>query len=93
MAQNARPKGTKRGVGDGNYRHRADGRWEVRFTVPNGKSKSTYGKTRQDMQQKHRAALRDLDNGLNISASRTVFDALARGRGSADGSGVLLPPL
>ena len=54
MAQNARPKGTKRGVGDGNYRHRADGRWEVR------------------------AALRDLDNGLNISASRqTVAQFLA----------------
>ena len=45
-----------------------DGRWEVRFTLPNGKSKSIYAKTRQDVQQKHRAALRDLDNGLDLSA-------------------------
>jgi integrase len=57
----------KRGAGDGNYRLRPDGRWEVRFTLPNGKSKSIYGKTRQDVQQKHRAALRDLDNGLDLS--------------------------
>src|SRR5688500_17206959 len=63
-----RPSGRKRGAGDGNYRLRPDGRWEVRFTLPSGKSKSLYGKTRQDVQQKHRAALRDLDNGLDLSA-------------------------
>jgi integrase len=60
----------KRGAGDGNYRLRADGRWEVRFTLPNGKSKSLYAQTRQEVQQKHRGALRDLDNGLNVSAGR-----------------------
>jgi hypothetical protein len=66
-----RPSGQKkRGAGDGNYRLRPDGRWEVRFTFPNGKSKSVYGKTRQEVQQKHRAALRDLDNGLDLSAGR-----------------------
>src|SRR5215217_5022478 len=64
----ARQSGRKRGAGDGNYRLRPDGRWEVRFTLPNGKSKSIYAKTRQDVQQKHRAALRDLDNGLDLSA-------------------------
>jgi integrase len=42
----------------------------VRFTLPNGKSKSVYAKTRQGVQQKHRAALRDLDNGLDLSAGR-----------------------
>jgi integrase len=64
----SRQSGRKRGAGDGNYRLRADGRWEVRLTLPNGKSKSVYAKTRQEVQQKHRAALRDLDNGLDLSA-------------------------
>ena len=61
---------SRRGGGDGNYRLRPDGRWEVRFTLPNGKSKSIYAKTRQEVQQKHRAALRDLDNGRDLSAGR-----------------------
>jgi integrase len=78
VAQNARTKGTKRGAGDGNYRLRPDGRWEVRFTLPNGKSKSVYAKTRQDVQQKHRAALRDLDNRIALSTGRqTVAQFLA----------------
>jgi integrase len=63
----------KRGAGDGSYRQRADGRWEVRFTLSNGKSKSLYGKTRQEVQQKHRAALRDLENGLDLTAGRLTL--------------------
>jgi hypothetical protein len=61
-------KSKKRGAGDGNFRLRPDGRWEVRHTLPNGKTKSHYGKTRQEVQQKHRAALRDLENGRDLSA-------------------------
>jgi hypothetical protein len=45
----------KRSAGHGNYRLRPDGRWEVRLTLPSGKCKSLYGKTRQDAQQTHRA--------------------------------------
>ena len=63
----------KRGSGDGNYRLRPDGRWEVRFTLPNGKSKSLYGKTRQEVQTKHRTALRELDNGLDLSATQQTL--------------------
>ena len=52
---------------------------EVRFTLPNGKSKSLYGKTRQDVQRQHRAALRDLDNWLDLSTERqTVSQFFAR---------------
>lgn len=64
----------KRGAGDGNYRLRPDGRWEVRLTLPNGKSKSVYGKTREVVQQKHRKALRDLENGLDLSADRLTVN-------------------
>jgi integrase len=76
MGTNKTPR-RKRGAGDANYRHRADGRWEVRFTLPNGKSKSVYAKTRQEVQQKHRAALRDLDNGLNLSAGNQTVAQFA----------------
>jgi hypothetical protein len=38
----------KRSAGDGNYRLRADGRWEDWLTLTSGKCKSLYGKTRQD---------------------------------------------
>jgi integrase len=65
------PQGAKkRGAGDGSYRLRPDGRWEVRLTLPSGKSKSYYGKTRQEAQQKHRAALRELENGRDLAAKR-----------------------
>jgi integrase len=64
----------KRGAGEGSYRLRTDGRWEVRFTSSNGRSKSLYGKTRQEVQKKHRAALRDLDNGLDLDAGRQTTE-------------------
>lgn len=63
----------KRGAGDGNYRLRPDGRWEARFTLSDGKSKSVYGKTRQEVQQKHRAALRDIENGLDLRISQQTL--------------------
>jgi integrase len=70
-------KRNRRSSGDGNFRLRADGRWEVRFTLPNGKTKSLYGKTRQEVQRQHRAALRDLENGRDFSArSQTVSQFL-----------------
>jgi hypothetical protein len=51
-------------------RQRSDGRWEARMSLPDGKTRSFYGKTRREASDKLRAARRELDDGLNITANR-----------------------
>jgi integrase len=60
----------RRGHGEGSIKQRADGLWEARVSLDGGKRKSLYGKTRKEAQDKLRAALRDLDAGLDLSADR-----------------------
>jgi integrase len=70
---------TRRGHNEGTIKHRSDGRWEAMFTLPNSRRKSLYGKTRKEVQEKLRAALRDLDAGLDLAAGRqTVGQCLDR---------------
>ena len=60
----------RRGHNEGNIKQRADGLWEARVSLPGGKRKSYYGKTRREAQDKLRTALKGLDDGLNLSAGR-----------------------
>ena len=39
----------RRGNSEGTITKRADGRWEARISLPDGKRKSFYGKTRQEV--------------------------------------------
>lgn len=41
-----------RANGEGAYIHRPDGRWEARLTLPNGRRKSVYAKTRAEAKRK-----------------------------------------
>ena len=69
----------RRGHNEGTIKERADGLWEARVSLPGGKRKSLYGKTRRDVQDKLRAALRDMDAGLDLTAGRqTVGQFLDR---------------
>lgn len=69
----------KRGHGEGLVRLRADGRWEARVTLPSGKQKSLYGRTRRDVQHKLTAALRDVQQGILLPTGRqTVAQFLSR---------------
>jgi integrase len=69
----------RRGHGEGNIKQRADGLWEARISLPGGKRKSLYGKTRREAQDKLRAALRDVDAGLDLAAGpQTVGQFLDR---------------
>src|SRR5687768_13022870 len=69
----------KRGHGEGGIHQRADLRWEARLDLPNGKRKSLYGKTRREVQDKLRAAQRDIDNGIDLTTSKqTIARFLAR---------------
>jgi integrase len=60
----------RRGHNEGSIRRRADGKWEARLSLPNGKRKSLYGKTRREVQDKLKAAQRDLDNGLDLTVAQ-----------------------
>jgi len=60
----------RRGHNEGNIKRRTDGLWEARVSLPGGKRKSFYGKTRKDVQDKLRGALRDIDAGLDLGTSR-----------------------
>ncbi len=60
----------RRGHGEGSIKQRTDGLWEARVSLPGGKRKSLYGKTRKEAQDKLRAALRDMDAGLDLAAGR-----------------------
>ena len=63
----------KRKYGSGTVRKRSDGRWEARVTVgktENGKfkTKSFYGKTQQEAEQKREAFIQSSKRGLNNSS-------------------------
>lgn len=61
-----------RGHGEGLIRHRPDGRWESRITLPDGRLKSFYGKTRADVQQKLVVALKAQQDGLPVATNDRV---------------------
>jgi integrase len=69
----------RRGHGEGTFRQRADGIWEVRVSLAGGKRKSFYGKTRSEVRDKLRQAQRDQEQGLDLSAgTQTVAQFLDR---------------
>jgi len=49
--------------GMGSIRQRSDGRWEARYTAPNGKQKSVYGKSEAEVTKKLRGVLHEIDSG------------------------------
>ena len=59
----------RRGNNEGSVTQLSDGRWQARITLESGKRKAYYGKTRQEVQQKLTAALRDRDRGLSVGMS------------------------
>lgn len=54
----------RRGNGEGSIRLRPDGRWEARYTLPDGTRHSIMGKTRAEVAKKLTEALRNLDRGI-----------------------------
>jgi integrase len=80
-------KAGARGNGEGNVRRRADGKWEARIML-DGRSKSLYGRTRQDVSVKLAAVIQDHDKGLspvrdtNLTVGRFLADWLAIKKGT-----------
>lgn len=68
----------KHGNGEGGVYRRRDGRYEAKLTLPDGTRKSYYRKTRAEASAALTKALRDLAQGLPVSAEKqTVGEYLA----------------
>lgn len=63
----------KRGHGEGTIYKRDDGRWLAQMTLPDGKRKSFYGRTRAEVATKLTDALRDARKGLPIIGERQIL--------------------
>lgn len=64
--------------GMGSVRQRADGRWEGRYTAPDGRQRSVYGKTEKEVTAKLRGAMHTVDSGAWREPSKmTVEDWLS----------------
>lgn len=57
----AKKKTTRANNGMGSIRKRSDGRWEARYTTPDGRQRSIYAQTEKEVTAKLRTALHDLD--------------------------------
>jgi integrase len=70
---------TRRGNGEGTIRQRNDGRWEAQLSLPGGKRKSIYGKSKKEAREALYMAIKQLDQGLDLGApSQTLGDFLER---------------
>lgn len=71
----AKKKNTRASNGMGSIRQRSDGRWEARYTTPDGRQRSVYAKTEAEVTRKLRGQLHDLDSGAWREPSKmTVKD-------------------
>ena len=60
----------KRGNREGSIYKRSDGRWSAALSLPGGKRRYLYGKTRQDAASRLAAAIRDRDRGTTVAPER-----------------------
>lgn len=58
--------------GDGSIRQRSDGRWEGRYTAPDGRQRSVYGKTKTACREKLRQAQAEILTGVYLEPSRVT---------------------
>ncbi len=61
---------TKRGNSEGSIGKHPDGRWWARVSLPNGKRKAFYGKTRQEVSQRLVQAQKAIADGLPLAGER-----------------------
>lgn len=67
-------KRTRANNGMGSIRKRADGRWEGRYTAPNGEQKSIYGNTEKEVVLRLREKQHDVDMGIWREPSKITVD-------------------
>ena len=65
----------KRGNNEGSIYKRADGRWVAAVTLPDGKRKSLYGKTRAEVAKKLATAMKTAQEGIPLPPERETVGA------------------
>jgi integrase len=60
----------KRGNSEGTITKRKDGRWEARISLPDGKRKSFYGESRQEVAKRLSEARHQVDRGFPLPGER-----------------------
>jgi integrase len=65
----------RRGNGEGTISRRTNGTYEARITIEDGQRKSIYGKTRKEVQEKLKIALRDQQQGMLVNAAQQRLGA------------------
>ena len=73
MATTERETRKKRANGGGAVSPRKDGRIEVKFTLPNGKRASVYGRNRSEALAKKDEALKKARKGIDLRAERQTL--------------------
>lgn len=66
---------TRRDNGEGTIRQRKDGRWEGQLSLPGGKRKSVYGKTRTEVRQALKELRAKAEQGVDVSAAGQTLGA------------------
>lgn len=74
----SKKKNTRASNGSGTFRKRSDGRWEGRYTGPDGRQRSIYGATESAVKQAVRKAQAEMTLGLYFEPSKTTFEKWAR---------------
>ena len=64
----------RRGNGEGTITQRKNGTWEAKITLEDGKRKSFYGKTRKEVQDKLKVALREQQQGTLVTAPQQKLE-------------------
>ena len=72
MIETKTRKTRRRGRNEGSIYQRADGRWEARISLPNGKRRSYYGATREAVRDQLQDAQAQQGRGLLVAKSMTV---------------------
>ena len=67
-------KSTRASNGMGSIRQRSDGRWEARYTTPDGRQKSVYARTQKEVTAKLREQLHSIDVGAWVDTSDMSVD-------------------
>ncbi len=64
----------RRGNGEGSITQRANGTYQARITLEDGTRKSIYGKTRKEVQEKLKIALREQQQGTLVTAPQQKLE-------------------
>ncbi len=69
---------SRRGNGEGTITQRKDGRWAAGVSLPNGKRKFAYGKTRDEASQKLTALLKTVQDGVPVTSDKQTVESFSK---------------